>query len=784
MSHDGKSSPPPGLPARIERLIEKARIARTSGHPREALNVLEGARQLAAGAPPRRQLLVAELRERAHSYTGLGDYRAAHQALAMSLEAAGDQPARTDGIRADLAMLELMADEIDAADASVASIRGRERRDTLIARARLELFHGSTNRAERSLQAAEQAPGGIDELAPPSTALRSLVQLWDGRPEQARLLMDGVMVPGNPYWELVRLLTMRALWVESGDARYLQLSLGIAEQLRFETRPRVLPGLLPAALSQHAVLLSLTGQTFLAVQAADEAVDKLGTLTLPEWPRAAILQDLGVVYRDAGNDERWNAVVELWEGAPRGMWPERMLRVTGPRARGAVETLQSAHETPTEAAAHDLTEVALAVAEANDHWERVLLSELVSVGHGVGARWLDAEGRTVATVGIEAQASRAFALNTQRTQDEELSDGPAEDDTGDKGGVLVLFGDHALSLPWTNTMVARLVEMARRVRHKRTAHRKLVAALELSRAQRGEAIDALERVRRGPSARLAGGAFPSVAGRSKALATVLDRLGHLGRTSLPILVEGEPGSGRRHLARALAAFLSGEPEGCVQLDLALVPKETMVSTLGRLLVEAGQTPCVIAGVEHLTAQAASWLLPRLAVSGRGPRLLLTADDSADGAMLARLRETLEASRVRVPRLDERLGDLPDIIDALVTQMGARPEQVGVGARSVLARRLWPGHVAELRHALAQGLVRAGAKTITPELLVPQKNAPVANLSEGVDLGYHAAIKSFRERLLIHALETTGGNRTQAAKLLDVQRTYFMRLIRDLDTPTA
>jgi Nif-specific regulatory protein len=84
------------------------------------------------------------------------------------------------------------------------------------------------------------------------------------------------------------------------------------------------------------------------------------------------------------------------------------------------------------------------------------------------------------------------------------------------------------------------------------------------------------------------------------------------------------------------------------------------------------------------------------------------------------------------------------------------------------------------------VVRSAGKTLLPEHFEAAAGADQgASLSEGLDLGYHDAVRSFRQQLLVHALETTGGNRTRAAELLGVQRTYFMRLIRDLeDAPPA
>ena len=108
------------------------------------------------------------------------------------------------------------------------------------------------------------------------------------------------------------------------------------------------------------------------------------------------------------------------------------------------------------------------------------------------------------------------------------------------------------------------------------------------------------------------------------------------------------------------------------------------------------------------------------------------------------------------------------------------EQLGTGARAVLARRAWPGHVAELRELLAAAAVRAGAGAVLPEHLESvAADARDTNLSESLELGYHDAVRSFRRELLRHTLRTTGGNRTRAAELLGVQRTYFMRLIREL-----
>jgi DNA-binding NtrC family response regulator len=48
------------------------------------------------------------------------------------------------------------------------------------------------------------------------------------------------------------------------------------------------------------------------------------------------------------------------------------------------------------------------------------------------------------------------------------------------------------------------------------------------------------------------------------------------------------------------------------------------------------------------------------------------------------------------------------------------------------------------------------------------------------VGYHCAVYAFKRRLIEDALRDTAGNRTHAARVLGLQRTYLLRLIRELD----
>ncbi len=752
--------------ARVKRAIADAHEARTQGHPEDAIPRLAAAAALVGTGPVRRELQVAMHRERAACHIALDEPDEARACLLLGLEAAGSEAALADPVRASLASLDLMSGEPRRAQAMLAQ-RGRDRRATLIAQARVHLQQGATSLAEAALQACEQAPGGQTDLHPPSAALRSLVHLWEGRPEQARLLYDGVGHADNPHWELLRLLLIRHLWCDTGDGRYLQLGLGAAEQLRFGAAAGRIPGMRAAASGVHALLLLLAGQVSLALEAAEESLAEVGPLALPEWPRVAVLHDLAVVYRDAASPERWQHVLDHMGDAPLGIWPERLRRLTGPRAFGALDP-PSADDLvagPTDDGG-GLAAVALAVLEGRDAPTTAALRGLCDELGAHGGRWSDAAGDPVAAVGT----------GWRDPGDDAVAELPLPG-----GETLHLVGCAEARLASIDTQrLARIAAAARAVNADRRRESGLRDALEQAEAHRSAAEDAMERHRRGAGVAVVGGRFPTVAGRSRALKAALDKLGLLAGTALPVLFEGPPGTGRRHLAHAFDAHLGGQPERCPVLDVSLVPPGTMVDTLVRLEAEAAGGCYVVASAEHLTPEAASWLIARTDDAARRARPLLTLTEAEQGPLADALRRSFGAGRVRVPGLDERLEDLPRLIDAVAAAIGKRPEQIGTGARAVLARRAWPGHVAELRETLAAAAVRAGAGAVLPEHLeAVEADARETNLSQSMELGYHDAVRGFRRELLRHALRTTGGNRTRAAEILGVQRTYFMRLIREL-----
>jgi transcriptional regulator with PAS, ATPase and Fis domain len=146
---------------------------------------------------------------------------------------------------------------------------------------------------------------------------------------------------------------------------------------------------------------------------------------------------------------------------------------------------------------------------------------------------------------------------------------------------------------------------------------------------------------------------------------------------------------------------------------------------------------------------------------------------------------LHVVAITLPPLRERPGDVEPLARHFLERYrrevkrditAVRPEVLGC-----LRRYAWPGNVRELENTIERAVVLADG----PEIGLGDLPAEVREAATGDDLGrdggrgFHAAVEEFKRGLLASTLRRTGGNRTQAARHLGLQRTYLARLIRDL-----
>jgi DNA-binding NtrC family response regulator len=159
-----------------------------------------------------------------------------------------------------------------------------------------------------------------------------------------------------------------------------------------------------------------------------------------------------------------------------------------------------------------------------------------------------------------------------------------------------------------------------------------------------------------------------------------------------------------------------------------------------------------------------------------------------GRFRADLFYRLNVIRIALPPLRERREDIPPLAQHFRARYAAdtkRPVRgITADAMDLLRRHDWPGNVRELANTIERAVVLCAGETITPaDLALPgaRSRSPVPDpLPAGEVGGFHEQISAYRRQVLVTALQRTNGNHTQAAKLLGLHRTYFLRLLQKLD----
>lgn len=293
---------------------------------------------------------------------------------------------------------------------------------------------------------------------------------------------------------------------------------------------------------------------------------------------------------------------------------------------------------------------------------------------------------------------------------------------------------------------------------------------------------------------------PALIGDAPCFQETLDRVAWAAPSEAPVLIEGESGTGKECLAALLHRL--GQRGGplvklncatltCDELSEALAALEESRPSRGTLLLDAlGElSPAVQA---KLLEVLAAGRLGEASASGACPldlRLVATASvklrhDVAEGRFRRDLYFRLAVLPISVPPLRERKQDLGPLVEHFLARYSSSSKTFSPAALERLAAHAWPGNVRELanlvrRLALSCREARIGPALVSDELqraAPPQAGSAVASGRISQPAG--ASMRSVERAAIASALEETGGNRAQAARLLGISvRTLYNRLKR-------
>ncbi len=136
--------------------------------------------------------------------------------------------------------------------------------------------------------------------------------------------------------------------------------------------------------------------------------------------------------------------------------------------------------------------------------------------------------------------------------------------------------------------------------------------------------------------------------------------------------------------------------------------------------------------------------------------------------------------IELPPLRDRQEDIADLVNYFIrkhTPEGQTPKKFQKGLVPFLASYHWPGNIRQLENAVERATVLEDGDELTPDSFDFESTKSPVDVSVGATL--KDATDAFRQSFIGNTLKSTKGNRTKAAKILNVQRSYLSRLVKEL-----
>lgn len=307
--------------------------------------------------------------------------------------------------------------------------------------------------------------------------------------------------------------------------------------------------------------------------------------------------------------------------------------------------------------------------------------------------------------------------------------------------------------------------------------------------------------------------FHDLIGKNRGMTQVYEQIQDLARVDSTVLIEGETGTGKELVARALhqaSARRTGPfiAANCAGLTDSLLGSQLFGHKKGAFtgaiddqpgLFEAAQGGVLfldeIGDIPHTVQTHLLRVLQEKEVTRLGetkPRKVnvrvLTAthhnlsQDVAKGVFRADLLYRIRVARIHLPPLRERKEDIPLLVAAFLTEgrasMGKTIHRPTTAAMAALMDYHWPGNVRELKSTIECAMIHCKGDTLE-----------VSDLPSDIQQANPAphpapTIPTDERSRFVFALGQARGNRTKAARLLGMSRATFYRRLTELELPPS
>jgi DNA-binding NtrC family response regulator len=279
------------------------------------------------------------------------------------------------------------------------------------------------------------------------------------------------------------------------------------------------------------------------------------------------------------------------------------------------------------------------------------------------------------------------------------------------------------------------------------------------------------------------GKFGDFVTRSQGLARVLARLVIVAQTDASVLIEGEPGTGKELLARALHESSPRAQGTFVILDCRAASEEHLLAVLEAasrgtiFLDELGDLPLelqpkLLRVIESRSTKKAE---ARFVASSTRDLEKLVRDKTFRDDLFYRIAVV----RAKITPLRERAEDIPVLAGLFAQKIGGMAAQVSGEVVGVLSSYDWPGNARELRNVIERAVALSQGGTIRPGDLFPEDAArDRASFHDAKD----QVIAEFEKRYVRALMARHNGNVSGAAREAGLSRTALYALMKRAGMP--
>jgi len=305
--------------------------------------------------------------------------------------------------------------------------------------------------------------------------------------------------------------------------------------------------------------------------------------------------------------------------------------------------------------------------------------------------------------------------------------------------------------------------------------------------------------------------FENIVHRSQIMSRVITKARHIAPRSVPVLIEGETGTGKELLARAIHEASPRKGKPFLAVNCGAIPSELIESELfghekgaftgadkqkkgyfeaanrGTLFLdEIGELP-MLAQAKILRAlqekeitklgatQPIKFDVRIIAATNRN-----LIDEVATNHFRSDLFYRIAVAVLKLPPLRERPGDISLLIDRLLDQInqesvdepGYKYKKISASAKNLMLQHSWPGNVRELQNTLCRAALWSFENTIDVEnireaMLPVLKTEDDGLLGKPINDGINLLqlMEKLAQHYLKRALDEAGGNKTKATKLV-------------------